>query len=547
MPAIACTQCKRSLTVADNLVGKAIKCPMCSATFVANSNGTSNGAAKAASAAAPIPCPTCKRPLTLPPTAMGKPIKCPLCSAVFTPTPPKAPAAPAPKQHIAPGASTAKILTLPCNKCKKPLNIPETLVGKPVKCPQCSATFTAQKPATIPAVAPKPAAAPALANITCDACRKPLRLPETLVGNPVKCPHCAATFTAKRAPATGAPAVAPKPSIPIPAKPPMSPPTARPPAMAAGRPSAPAGRTPSAPASMEAKVTIHCARCKRPLRLPESALGKPLRCPRCRMVFAAKPKAPDVATWINYPVEKGEPHREEKAAAPPPAPKAPEPAAPPPPVVRVDPVPPPASTPHVPIIPAAAHYAAEDAVQVPGLAKGDVFPEPASEQPEPRPREDSSEDVFAAYLRDRKKKRKSAPAREIHVEMPEEPAQPEENYEDAAAAEQAYLEPAAESEPQYAESESQYAEQTEYAEEQYTEHAQYAEQPGAEEEVPHAEAPAESEPVAESETHHHRRPEPEPDAEGGSGGSVAKWFAIGLVLGGLSAAGVGALFIFHVV
>ena len=61
------------------------------------------------------------------------------------------------------------------------------------------------------------AAPPGLVNLVCEACKKPLRLPDKLIGSAVKCPHCAGVFTARK-PGSPAPAAAPpaatKPTLP---------------------------------------------------------------------------------------------------------------------------------------------------------------------------------------------------------------------------------------------------------------------------------------------------------------------------------------------
>jgi DNA-directed RNA polymerase subunit RPC12/RpoP len=577
MPAIACTSCKRSLTVAEGLVGKPIKCPSCATIFVATVNGTgSNGSAPAPVAAKPpaaaasksvtLPCNQCKKPLTIPETLLGKGVKCPQCAAVFTALAPgvKSTAAQAPKPTNVTAPATVKAITLPCNQCKKPLTIPETLLGKGVKCPQCAAVFTAQAPGkpVAPPTAGKPpslaptaptaptAAQPGLVNLACEACKKPLRLPDKLIGSAVKCPHCAGVFTAKK-PGSPAPSAAPpaatkptapaapplmKPTAPVAAaKPPAPPPApAKPPvstAPVAAKPPAPPANTPKAPpaAAGEPKVTIHCVRCKRPLRLPETALGKPLRCPRCRMIFAAKPKPPDAASWVNYPLEK--PVEDRNAPGPKGSPESPPAApgkvvrveslgAPPPPVRQPEPLAPAASTPATPeevtdwesvtqpgLEEAAAHAPishGEPVAEIPVEPLMDDVPVLRLPDPSSTASTESAEDVFAQHL-PKKKKKKKLPPPPPPEEVP--PAEPE------YAAESADAEPipfAPESEVAQGEAE-------------------------VSEDVRDGDEVAEGDEAAPAE------------GEDKSGGSAAKWFAVGLFLGGLSAAGVGALFVFHVV
>lgn len=571
MPAIACTSCKRSLTVADGLIGKPIKCPACATTFVAAVSGGSNGsvpaggpaAAKPPAAAAKsvtLPCTQCKKPLTIPESLLGKGVKCPQCATVFTAqvSVVKNTAAPAPKPTNVTAPPPAKSVTLPCTQCKKPLTIPETLLGKGVKCPQCATVFTAHAPGkpVAPATAGKPPSLtptgptaptppqPGLVNLACDACKKPLRLPEKLIGSAVKCPHCAGVFTARK-PGSPAPAAAPpaatkptappappvvlKPTAPVAAAKPPAPPPApvKPPVLspvAGAKPPAPPANAPNAPLAPggDSKVTIHCVRCKRPLRLPETALGKPLRCPRCRMIFAAKPKPPDAASWINYPLEK--PVEDRGAPGPKGSPAGPAPDK----IVRVESL---GAAPPAPAKPAPApapnevpdwESAAEsEAAEMAAHASAEVpvsytDPEPAPEMP-PEPVDDipvlrvperssvsteSTEDVFAAYLP--KKKKKKVPPPPPPVEEP--PPEPE------YAAESSEAEPI---ESEVAQTEGEVSE--EVGEE------------AAEEEIADSEAASPG------------------DGEDRTGGSAAKWFAVGLFLGGLSAAGVGALFVFHVV
>jgi DNA-directed RNA polymerase subunit RPC12/RpoP len=390
------------------------------------------------------------------------------------------------------------------------------LLGKSIKCPLCSATFTARKAGAPPATTD----VPGMVTINCDTCRKPLRLPEKLVGGPVKCPHCTKVFKSRKPAGTPGLLQTARPAPPPPKRP--------------AAPHKPADK--QKPGAGMPTINVHCARCRRALRLPETALGKSLRCPRCGMVFTAKPKAPEVSSWVNYPVEKEE---QREAAAPPlPAPKPMKKAPPAQPAAATeDPAdlfgvldPSRAAVPPAPVAPiedvvaeAPLEYAEPPAEtadfgygepsEVPLTAAQESLSPPteqagwgdeeAQAQQEPAPYEeivapppvDNSSDVFAAYTDSPKKKKKKRDAEleeaeaEQHPRLddgPDQPLdQPAEPTEDAEAAEKP--------------SEDVYA---------------FA---------------------------------PEDDGGASSGKSAMLWFIGGMVLGGLSAGGLGTLMMLKVI
>jgi hypothetical protein len=276
-------------------------------------------------------------------------------------------------------------------------------------------------------------------------------------------------------------------------------------------------------------INVHCARCRRALRLPETALGKSLRCPRCGMVFTAKQKAPEVSSWVNYPVQK-----EEQPEAPAmPAPKPMKTAAPEPLAATEDPADlfgvldsSGATAPPAPVAPEAppeyaqppaetADFVYADAIDPVPLTEARESLSPPTQQTnwgeeearveqEPAPYEevvapptvDSSSDVFAAYVDSPKKKKKKKEA---------EPVEPEPEYRP----------PLDEGSDQPVE---QPAEPTEEA-------AEAAEKPSQD---VYAFAP-------------------EDDGGTSPGKSAMLWFIGGMVLGGLSAGGLGTLMMLKVI
>src|SRR5262245_63953093 len=47
-------------------------------------------------------------------------------------------------------------INVQCPNCNRQLGVPDTLVGKKVKCPSCQTVFTAEQPGAAPAVPPPP-------------------------------------------------------------------------------------------------------------------------------------------------------------------------------------------------------------------------------------------------------------------------------------------------------------------------------------------------------------------------------------------------------
>jgi hypothetical protein len=263
------------------------------------------------------------------------------------------------------------------------------------------------------------------------------------------------------------------------------------------------------------------------------------------MIFAAKPKPPDAASWINYPLDKSEAGSGKHAK---PAEPTPPPATSPGKVVRVEPlaaVPPPAES-KPPLAPAAASTPEEitewDGATEPGLdsvsAETPVSPEaempvshetfePVAEDPPFTPRHgasevstESAEDVFAAHMPKKKKKKKTPPA------PPPPPVE----------------EMAADDVPAEAEADR---ESIHFAPEPIV-----PEDEAPAEEYAEADTDAEAAAEVEGEGYGFAQESDEPghkDGDEESGGGAVKWFAVGIFLGGLSAAGVGALFVFHVV
>src|SRR5215468_9218912 len=101
MAIVSCPECGKKLKIADTSVGKKVKGP-CGHVFVADS-----GSSAAVTAAPPAPaiapekvyvaCSECGAKLKVATTSLGKKMKCPKCSAVFLANlPDEAPAKKAP-------------------------------------------------------------------------------------------------------------------------------------------------------------------------------------------------------------------------------------------------------------------------------------------------------------------------------------------------------------------------------------------------------------------------------------------------------------------
>lgn len=98
-------------------------------------------------------------------------------------------------------------IKIECTSCHGTIGIPDTALGKSVKCPLCSAVFVAQKAPPLvpppPAPPPLPAVAPATARVQCSHCKKDLSVPGSAIGKSVKCPLCSGIFTAQPVADTG--------------------------------------------------------------------------------------------------------------------------------------------------------------------------------------------------------------------------------------------------------------------------------------------------------------------------------------------------------
>jgi predicted Zn finger-like uncharacterized protein len=92
-----------------------------------------------------------------------------------------------------------------CPKCHQKLKIPQTALGRTVRCP-CGNAFAAQANGATAAAAPHPQPArPAGMLTSCPHCRQQLRIPETARGRQVKCPKCATAFAVPAGEAAVAP------------------------------------------------------------------------------------------------------------------------------------------------------------------------------------------------------------------------------------------------------------------------------------------------------------------------------------------------------
>jgi hypothetical protein len=259
-------------------------------------------------------------------------------------------------------------------------------------------------------------------------------------------------------------------------------------------------------------VNVHCARCRRALRLPETALGKSLRCPRCGMVFTAKQKPPEVSSWVNYPIERPEPIEKPapkppgKSAAPPapPAPASEDPSD----ILGVLDTPdgaPPSSQRVVSVQEVGGEQPggwepAQSEEAAGGQEENYASEEPAFGVPKTS---DTSSDVFAAYTREQKQK---APQHEHeHAHQPEH--EPETPLSEMAEAPVSEPEETAAGMPAHESSEG-------------------------------SEQPAEDGTYAFA---------PEDDSSGSNAKRAMAWFVGGMILGGLSAGGLGTLVIMKII
>jgi predicted Zn finger-like uncharacterized protein len=73
---------------------------------------------------------------------------------------------------------------IPCPSCDATLRVPESLLGKSVKCPKCATTFVTER---------KEQETP----VHCPSCSASVLVPEALLGKKVRCPECSTTFVAE--------------------------------------------------------------------------------------------------------------------------------------------------------------------------------------------------------------------------------------------------------------------------------------------------------------------------------------------------------------
>lgn len=86
------------------------------------------------------------------------------------------------------------MVSVTCPKCKARYKIPDSVVGKKVKCPNCAVTFPARPPDAAPPSKPQAsadAARPPSIRVACKYCGARIRLPARAAGRRVKCPKCA--------------------------------------------------------------------------------------------------------------------------------------------------------------------------------------------------------------------------------------------------------------------------------------------------------------------------------------------------------------------
>ena len=106
MAIVSCPECGKKLKIADTSVGKKVKGP-CGHVFVADGDSPAPAAVKPAPPSLPkkiyVACTECESKLKVATTSLGKKMKCPKCSAVFVANLPddvpvkKAPPPPAPE------------------------------------------------------------------------------------------------------------------------------------------------------------------------------------------------------------------------------------------------------------------------------------------------------------------------------------------------------------------------------------------------------------------------------------------------------------------
>ncbi|GIW81626.1 MAG: hypothetical protein KatS3mg105_3433 [Gemmatales bacterium] len=90
-----------------------------------------------------------------------------------------------------------------CQRCHRPLSLPEKLIGRSIQCPLCSAIFHAQRNGVLTqphlAADGKPATEQGQARVLpCAFCRRSLQVPPHLFGKSIQCPYCKRIFVAKQ-------------------------------------------------------------------------------------------------------------------------------------------------------------------------------------------------------------------------------------------------------------------------------------------------------------------------------------------------------------
>ncbi|MGE3806894.1 MAG: hypothetical protein AB7K24_19685 [Gemmataceae bacterium] len=258
-------------------------------------------------------------------------------------------------------ADSVSSLVTACVSCQRRLRLPESYLGKMLRCPLCATNFVAQRTGPAPkqslltneaqapgvVVAPgapppqrgkKTVLAPSSAapdpeksyRVACAHCQNPLRVLEHMLGRMLRCPTCKNTFEAQpqKLAEIQAPNVPVAPAVPAPPKPPvaapnLSPPTARMPAMPRPAPvvlppapKAPVAARPQPPAPVAPpRATPPVAQAPaRPAAGPASPAVPPAKTPAPPPVVAAPAKSPTAPT--SAPVSPAAPAAARSPAAP---------------------------------------------------------------------------------------------------------------------------------------------------------------------------------------------------------------------------------------
>jgi ribosomal protein S27E len=182
MPVVlACGACQGRMQLPDHFTAEAVRCPSCGRVVRVRPAPAPSPAPPPPPAPAPAPagqiltCPGCRMQMRVPAIAPGQAVKCPGCARVFTVAgaapppapawwstapPPAAPAPPANGNGAGPAPPpAAESISVTCQGCKKSIRVPAARAGKNIKCPGCGQVNAVPAgPAAAPA-APKPAAA----------------------------------------------------------------------------------------------------------------------------------------------------------------------------------------------------------------------------------------------------------------------------------------------------------------------------------------------------------------------------------------------------